>query len=60
MELGLCTNCNQIKTYRKYDNKPLCIICEIKKKYKKSIKQVMVNHIESIPNSDLEKVVEIQ
>jgi len=60
LKLELCGNCKQTETYRKCDNKPLCIICEIKKKHEKSISQIVVNHIESIPNSDLKKVVEIQ
>jgi len=53
MKLDLCSNCKEIETYRKCNNKPLCIICEINYKHK-SINQVVVNHSTLIPNSDLE------
>lgn len=58
MKLELCTNCEQIETYRKCSkcgNIPLCIICEHNHRHKKSISQVVTNHRESIPNSDLKE-----
>lgn len=63
MKLELCTNCEQIETYRKCSecgNIPLCIICERNHKHKNPISQVMANHKKSIPNNDLEKVAIIQ
>ncbi len=56
MKLDFCSNCNEIETYRKCNNKPLCIICEINLKHKKPISQVVINHSVPIPNSDLENV----
>jgi len=61
MKLDFCNNCKETETYRKCSEckgAPLCIICEINK-HKKSISQVVVNHKESIPNSDLKRAVVI-
>ena len=48
---GKCTECGNIS---------LCVICKIKHKHEESISQVVVNHRESIPDSDQKKVVAVQ
>lgn len=62
MKLDFCSHCKETETYRKCsecEGVPLCIICEINHKHKKSISQVVTNHRGSIPNDDLKKAMVI-